>query len=372
MRRRDFIARASSVFPLSILLHDGPFAQRGGSQRSVAPLRLLTTALETSIPGWLQQERVPGLSIVIVHDAAIAWQRGFGVRDAASNSPVTADVMFEAASMSKPVFAYLVMKLAEAGVLDLDTPLTTYSVDRFLQGDARLDAITARHVLSHTSGFQNWRSEKEPLAIHFAPGTQYLYSGEGYNYLQTVVTKLLGQPFESYMKSRLFAPFGMSSSRYVWDEVAQRRMARPHDRTGAPLDNRKSTPEAVARYGSAGALLTTPADFATFLINVMAPRPADQVHLKPSSVAEMLRPHVKVSAGEYASSWALGWQIFHNNPGDFIFHGGDNLGFHCAVVASVAARRGYVAMTNGESGPAVLTKLNTSDLMQAFLTGHDR
>jgi len=83
--------------------------------------------------------------------------------------------MFEAASMSKPLFAYAVMKLCEKGVMNLDTPLTKYTPERFLKGDPRLDFITARHVLSHTSGFQNWRSEKEALKIHFTPGEKYLY-----------------------------------------------------------------------------------------------------------------------------------------------------------------------------------------------------
>lgn len=369
MRRREFLSYASSALPLSVLLHEGPFSQRG--TESSAAVRRLTSALEASIPDWLRQDRVPGLSVVVVHDAAIGWERGFGARDAASNSPVTTDVMFEAASMSKPVFAYVVMKLAESGVLHLDTPLTKYTSERFLPGDPRLDAITARHVLAHTSGFQNWRSEKEPLAIHFAPGSRYLYSGEGYNYLQTVVTKLLGQPFEAYMKARLFAPFGMNSSRYVWDDVAERQMARPHDRSGTPLNNSKSSAESVARYGSAGSLKTTPTDFARFLINVIAPGPADAARLGLSSIAEMLRPHVKLPAGGFASSWSLGWQIFHNKSGDFIFHGGNNQGFHCNAVASVAARRGYVAMTNGDNGPSVLTKLLTNEAMQTFLTGND-
>ena len=316
----------------------------------------------------MQQARVPGLSIAVIQNASIVWQRGFGVRDVATKAPVTSDVMFEAASMSKPVFAYVVMKLCESGVLNLDVPLTKYTPDRFLAGDSRLDAITARHVLSHTSGFQNWRSEKTPLAIHFAPGAQYLYSGEGYNYLQTVVTRLLGEPFESFMRTRLFAPFGMSSSRYVWDDVAQRRMARPHTPDDTPIDNNKSTPAAVARYGSAGALLTTPADFATFVINVIDPRPADAAHLKQESIAEMLRPHVKLPATEYPSSWALGWQIFHDKAGDFIYHGGDNRGFHCSAVASATRKCGYVAMTNGDNGPAVLGNLNMMDAMQQFLT----
>src|SRR4029079_1526093 len=136
---------------------------------------------------------------------------------------------------------------------NLDTPLTKYTSERFLEGDARLDLITARHVLSHTSGFQNWRSDREPLEIHFAPGEKYLYSGEGYNYLQTVVTRLLGQPFETYMKARLFVPLGMASSGYVWNDEYGRHMARPHDTSGKPLDNKKSTTAGRAGYCSSRA-----------------------------------------------------------------------------------------------------------------------
>ena len=127
-------------------------------------------------------------------------------------------------------------------------------------------------------------------------------------------------------------------------------------------------PADVARYGSAGALLTTPTDFATFVINVIDPKPADAARLKPESVTEMLRPHVKLPATEYSSSWALGWQIFHDKTGDFIYHGGDNRGFHCSAVASVAGKCGYVAMTNGDKGADVLRNVLTMDAMQQFLT----
>ena len=83
----------------------------------------------------------------------------------------------------------------------------------------------------------------------------------------------------------------------------------------------------------------------------------------------MLRPHVKLEEGRYPASWALGWQVFHNLHRDFIYHGGDNAGFHCSAVASVAGRSGYVAMTNGENGSSVLTNLLTFDLTQKFLAG---
>lgn len=315
----------------------------------------------------MREASVPGLAIGIMQDATLVWRRGFGVTDARSEAPVTDQTMFEAASMSKPVFAYVVMKLCETGVLSLDTPLTRYAAEPFLEGDSRLDLITARHVLSHTTGFQNWRSEKDPLRIHFTPGEKYLYSGEGYNYLQTVVTHLLGQPFETYMKARLFDPLAMRSTGYVWNETFATRMARPHDPNGKPLNNKKSTPADVARYGSAGALLTTPTDYAKFVIAIISPKPADAFRLTGGSLTEMLRPQVSIEGGRYPASWALGWQIFHNANRDFIYHGGDNEGFHCAAVASVAGKSGFVAMTNGENGSSVLTNLITDSLMQEFL-----
>ena len=126
----------------------------------------LAAHLDDQIPRWMRDGNVPGVSIVIIRDAKIAWRRAFGVTDAASKVQANDDTMFEAASMSKPVFAYVVMKLCETGLIGLDTPLTSYTSNRFLEGDQRLDVITARHVLSHTSGFQNWRSEQQPLSIH--------------------------------------------------------------------------------------------------------------------------------------------------------------------------------------------------------------
>jgi CubicO group peptidase (beta-lactamase class C family) len=359
MRRREFLTRSGSAMLASALAPFHPFASD--------PLAALVAALERRLPEWMKKERVPGLSIVVIRNAAVAWSRGYGVKDASARARVDGRTLFEAASMSKPVFAYVVMKLCESGVMDLDAPLTKYAPARFLEGDERLDAMTARHVLSHTGGFQNWRSDEKPLAIHFTPGEKYLYSGEGYNYLQTVVTSLLGQPFETYMTRRLFEPFGMTSSRYVWNADAARRMARPHDAQGKAMEQHRSSADDVARYGSAGALLTTPADYARFMIEVIEPRPADAFRLKPETVREMLRPHVKLEGGQWPASWALGWQVFHDPKRDYIYHGGDNRGFHCAAVASVAGRSGFVAMTNGDNGPAVLREILMSDAMQAFL-----
>ena len=85
------------------------------------------------------------------------------------------------------------LKLSEKGILDLDLPLTNYVSERWIEGDPRFSQITARHVLSHTSGLQNWRGKDEPLRIHFTPGSRWQYSGEGYSYLQLVVAHRTGR-----------------------------------------------------------------------------------------------------------------------------------------------------------------------------------
>lgn len=368
MRRRDFLAKGGraalgcALLPLSACNSPRPRDDERAMDPDTPDGRLVAL-LQRQIPEWMREARVPGVGVAVIAGAKTTWRGSFGVRDAASRVPVDHDTMFEAASMSKPVFAYVVMKLCETGVMDLDTPLTAYTPERFLQGDPRLDLITARHVLSHTSGFQNWRSDESPLRIDFTPGERHQYSGEGYNYLQTVVTRLLGQDFERFMRARLFAPMGMTASGYTWQEA----MARPHDSEGKPLEVKQSSPDAIARYGSAGALLTTPDDFARFVSAVIEPPPADAFHLQPPSLAEMLRPHVKLEGGQYPASWALGWQIFHNNGRDFLFHGGDNEGFHCFAVASVAGKSGLVVMTNGEAGPTLLRNVIMDAGTQAFL-----
>lgn len=103
------------------------------------------------------------------------------------------ETVFEAASISKTVFAYVVMKLCEKGIMNLDTPLSHYLPSPILADDERSNLITARLVLSHQGGLQNFRGLDDPLKIHFTPGTDFMYSGEGYYYLQSAVTQLVGK-----------------------------------------------------------------------------------------------------------------------------------------------------------------------------------
>jgi CubicO group peptidase (beta-lactamase class C family) len=345
----------------------------------------LVADLEKQIPELMEQAVVPGFSIAIIQDAKLLWRRGFGVKNSASKEPVDNDTVFEAASTSKPVFAYAVMKLVEKGVINLDTPLTHYTSERFLKGDPRLDLVTARQVLSHTSGFPNWRSA-EGLKFDFTPGERWSYSGEGYSYLQSVVTYLTGHvnprdcakfeagvefcatDIDSYMKRNVLVPFGMASSGYLWNNTIENNMARGHDEKARPSeDSRKPTGPSVARYGMVGGLCTTPTDYGKFLIEIIDPKPSDVFRLNKNSLEEMLRPQVKRNA---QSSWALGWEIEYTEKGDFIRHGGGNPGFQCFVAASVKRKSGYVMMTNSENGYyGIISKLITGETMSQFLGG---
>src|SRR5262245_47420404 len=209
--------------------------------------------LDQQVPSLLRESAVPSASIAIIKDAKLFWRRGFGTTGNASKQNVDADTVFAAASMSKPVFAYFVLKLCEKGVLDLDTPLTRYTSERYIENDPRLDSITARHVLTHTTGFQEWRSGNNPLRINFTPGEKFMYSGEAYSYLQSVVTRLIGHvndndcatyeagfkvcgtDVDSYMQKNLLMPLGMRSSGYLWTRRIEEHAALPHDSRGTVI-----------------------------------------------------------------------------------------------------------------------------------------
>ena len=160
-------------------------------------LEALVAAWEVGIPQWLRETKMPAVSMAVVRDGRLAWRRAFGVKDTGTNEPVDIDSAFAACSDTKPIFAYGVVKLWEKGALDVDVPLTKYTARR-VTSDPRIELVTARHVLNHTSGSPNWRQGKD-LPIEFTPGSRNQYSGEGFSYLQSVVEEISRKPFVDFM-----------------------------------------------------------------------------------------------------------------------------------------------------------------------------
>jgi CubicO group peptidase (beta-lactamase class C family) len=160
----------------------------------------------------------------------------------------------------------------------------------------------------------------------------------------------------------------MTSSAYLWTPAIEANAAWGHDPKNRPLPtNRKPTGPAVARYGAAGGVFTTPPDYARFLLEVISPKPADAFRLSRAGLEEMLRPHATMNVP--GGLWTLGWEITRTPAGDFIRHAGGNPGFSCFVAASVARRSGYVIMTNSEDNGffGVIAKLKAGDVLGKLL-----
>ena len=162
--------------------------RHAGTPRSGARLRLAcaailamatlpTSATALDLQQLITDNRVPAVSIAVISKGRIVQLRSAGVRNATSGTPADPDTIFGGASLSKPVFAYIVLQLVDAGVMSLDEPLALIVPD-FMPNDPQAATITVRQVLSHTSGLPNWRSVKQPLKTHFPPGEKFSYSSE--------------------------------------------------------------------------------------------------------------------------------------------------------------------------------------------------
>lgn len=325
---------------------------------------------------WIDEERrwaiVPGVSLASIDGNAIV-QAQSGLRDVAARLPVTPSTVFEAASLSKPVFTYAVFDLVRAGKLDLDRPLDSYLPHPYPIVDPRGARITARHVLTHTSGLPNWRhSAHEPLTLHFAPGTGYLYSGEGFYFLQTVVEAIAGTSMAKFTRAALDR-LGMRRSSYVWRSAYDRLSAKPYDSDGKavphdsqtlgdallamastdriPID-RWTTARSLAALtrlhppkdpipwnampNAAWSLFTTASEYALFVRALLA---------QPDH--PMLRPQRQVARYVWRG---LGVALQKRGAGLAFFHTGSNPGFKAVMFGDLHSRRGVVSFANGDGG----------------------
>ncbi len=312
------------------------------------PEAVITAQLETEIPHIMEMAMIPGLSVAVVRDGKMLWSKGLGVRSVETKDAVTDETIYEACSLSKPVFAYAVMKLVERGELDLDKPLMEYVDDKYVEKnfllgeieDERLYKITARMVLSHSPGFPNWRRQRQ-IQINFEPGEKFSYSGEGFVFLQRVVEKITGELLKDFMQKEVFNPLGMTHSSYLWDKSFDTLTSYPHTFFGKAL--RKYKPK---RAVSAASLQTTATDFAQFIMAIM-----NHEGLSESTVVNMLTSQVVVDSEETEDvTWGLGIGLETTRDGSAFWHWGDNENFKCFMLAFPEHKIGVVYFTNSFYG----------------------
>lgn len=354
----------SSIYSRRYLLHQGKQAILGFSavhilnvirqsmalahnHRQESSIETVVSQLTAQIPLWMNQLKIPGLSLAVIHEKKIFWHQSFGVKNHYGQQPVAEQTIFAAASLSKPLFAYAVMKMVEREHLNLDIPLTEYTAKPYIK-DNRLKLITARRVLSHTTGFPNWSGDA-PVWIKNTPGTKFGYSGEGYLYLQKVMEEITNQSFEQYIYEQLLAPLGMNYSSYVWQSVYQNLATDGHDRSLSPSPMKRPN-EGL----SAGSLRTTAQEYAQFMIAMMQSGTVDSHLLTESSVQEMLRSQIQIN---YHLDWGLGWGLEYSNNQKYFWHWGDGGIYKTFAIASRELGTGVVILTNSENGLKICPKI---------------
>ena len=316
--------------------------------------------------------QVPGVALAILNRGIPVYVKGYGLRDKEKNLPMTANTVMAGASFSKAAFAYMVLQLVDQGLLDLDKPVYQYLPKPLpeypnyadLGGDARYQRITARMLLSHTSGFANWRSLEDDhrLKINFDPGSRFAYSGEGIDLLQLVVETITKQPLEELMQKNVFQPLGMTRTSMVWQTAFESDYANGYDENGKLLG-----PQKREKAEAAGSMQTTVSDFAKFMRAAAA-----GARLKKETRAQMLQAQIQIkSKHEFPTleeetteqnqgirlSYGLGWGLYWTSYGEAFFKEGHDEGWRNYAVCFERGRSGVVIMTNSSNGEGIYQQL---------------
>jgi CubicO group peptidase (beta-lactamase class C family) len=333
--------------------------------RSLSNQPLTVSDFDAFLREKMKQHGVPGASLAIINDGRVAFYRSVGLADATRKTPVTADTLFEAASISKPLFAFLVLGFVEEKVLDLDKPLADYLPFEELNSDPRARRITARMVLTHTSGLPNWRTEEtdKKLRLHFEPGRGFLYSGEGYQYLARVLAHLLktdAKGLESVFQKRVAQKFGMRHTTFFPTKQNTIDRATPHQ-DGKPVEAEAP----LEGFGAAYAATTEARDFSQWLIGVL-----EHQGMAEATFAQYLAPQGVALPADYPErklglvDWSLGFSVFELPTGRVYVHGGNNHGFTGLVAFDPAKKWGLVLFTNADQASQFVV-----EVMQRLTTG---
>jgi CubicO group peptidase (beta-lactamase class C family) len=296
---------------------------------------------KTETERWLKQKQIPALGIGFIKEGKIVQISVFGELQANKAAPI--NTIWNVASMTKPITALVTLKLINAGKWDLDEPVYKYYTDPDIANDPRTKLLTTRIILSHQTGFPNWRGNNKDgkLSFEFEPGTKYQYSGEGYEYLRKALEKKFKKSLEQLASELIFTPLKMKDTKFIWeDKTDSTRFAKWHNEKGELYETQKNT-----TANAADNLLTTVEDYSKFLVHIL-----NGADLSEKLYKEMIATQVKIN--EY-KHWGLGWWVDENineNKDFALVHGGDDIGVHTIAFIVPKTKQALLIFTNCDNG----------------------
>lgn len=300
-----------------------------------------------SLEIWMEILKIPTIGVLTLENGKVAQTQVVGRLK--TGSPAPENTIFNVASITKVMTTYLTLSLVSEGKWDLDEALYTYWVDPDVADDPLHKKLTTRHVLSHTTGFVNWRwmHETEKLTFDYEPGTAVSYSGEGYEYLRKALESKFDKTFPELMNEFVFSPFQMIDSELAWkDAIDASRYAYPHNASGEQYDFEETTiPNA------ADDLFTTLQDLGKFSEAIFA-----KENLTETIYQEMIAAQSHPKDG---IDFSLGWVLFQDLPNEhwaLLAAGGDK-GVATIVILFPESQSGIVMLCNSDNGRALLSKI---------------
>lgn len=301
---------------------------------------------DNSIKKWIQENKIPILGIGIIENGTLQQVKVFGELSKGVAAPY--NTIFNVASLTKPVTALVALKLISSGSLGLDEPLYNYWTDPDTASDPRNKKLTTRLILSHQTGFPNWRWMKEDnkLSFEFDPGTQYQYSGEGMEYLRKALEKKYKKSLQQLADELIFKPAKMTDSSYILDKLTDTlRVATGYDKDGNRYETIKNnTPN------GADDLLTTIEDYGNFLVHLI-----NGDGLTKEVYEEMISKQMPSTRGKH---FGLGIELYDLDNGETAWsHGGSDNGVRTLFIILPKSKRGLLIFTNSDTSTNVYERL---------------
>ncbi|GHG03165.1 serine hydrolase domain-containing protein [Thalassotalea marina] len=299
-------------------------------------------SLESVVERLANSASIPGVSAGYIDGKQHVQLATFGQANSKSELPVSNDTIFQAASLSKPVLAFIVLKMAQRGELSLDQPLHQILPYKRLVNKAWAELLTPRLILSHQSGLPNWGGEQ--LEFKFKPASQFGYSGEGYVYLQRVLEKMTGLSYQQIADKEVFKPLNMKHSYFAWPQNKPSNIALGHTRSGFQVERETGMSNAAA------SLHTTAEDYLKFIAAWFQPSQLSEV-MKNEAFSKQITSYDETS--HVTMAWGLGWGIYKAEGQHLVWHWGDNGVSRAFTAIDAKTGRAFVYFANSENGLAI-------------------